>query len=127
LKILVVEDDETSEILLSRAVRIFSNEILNARNGNEAVEACRNNPDIDLVLMDIQMPKMSGYEATRQIRHFNKNVFIIAQTAYGLARDREIAIEAGCDDYISKPINISELQTLIKQHFKKISNQEKIS
>jgi PAS domain S-box-containing protein len=123
LKILIVEDDETSEMLLSRAVRMFSKEILHARTGYEAVEACQKNPDIDLVLMDIQMPQMSGYEATRQIRHFNKNVFIVAQTAYGLSRDRDKAIEAGCNNYISKPIDIAELLTLIKRHFKKTNNQ----
>jgi CheY-like chemotaxis protein len=73
--------------------------------------------------MDIQMPQMSGYEATRQIRLFNKNVFIIAQTAYGLSRDRDKAIEAGCNNYISKPIDIAELLSLIKRHFRKIANQ----
>ena len=54
--------------------------------------------------MDIQMPDLNGYDATRQIRQFNKNVIIIAQTAFGLLRDREKAIESGCDDYIAKPI-----------------------
>ena len=59
--------------------------------------------------MDIQMPVMNGYEATRQIRKFNNDVIIIAQTAYALAGDREKAIEAGCNDYITKPINKNEL------------------
>ena len=81
-------------------------EILQAKTGIEAVEACRANPDLDLVLMDIRIPKVNGYEATRQIRQFNKEVIIIAQTAYGLSGDREKAIAAGCDDYISKPYRI---------------------
>ena len=80
---------------------------------------CRNNPDIDLVLMDIQMPDMDGYEATRQIRLFNKDVVIIAQTAFALTGDREKAIEAGCNDYISKPIKKDELMVLVQKHFKK--------
>ena len=104
LKILIAEDDETSEMLITMAVKIFSKEVLKVRTGVEAVEACRNNPDIDLVLMDIKMPEMDGYEATRQIRQFNKDVVIIAQTAFALTGDREKAIEAGCNDYISKPI-----------------------
>jgi CheY-like chemotaxis protein len=69
--------------------------------------------------MDIQMPVMNGHEATRQIRQFNKDVVIIAQTAFGLSGDREKAIEAGCNDYISKPINKDELLSLIKKYFKK--------
>ncbi len=68
------------------------------------MEVCLNNPDIDLVLMDIKLPTIDGYEATRQIRKFNKDVIIIAQTAYALEGDREKAIAAGCNDYISKPI-----------------------
>ena len=71
-----------------------------------------------MVLMDIRMPKMDGYEATRQIRQFNKDVIIIAQTAYGFSGDKEKAIEAGCNDYISKPINMTLLYELIKKHFK---------
>jgi len=119
LKILIAEDDETSEKLISINVKEFSKEIIEARTGNEAVEICRNNPAIDLILMDIQMPVMSGYEATRQIRQFNKDVVIIAQTAFGLSGDREKAIEAGCNDYISKPIKKDELLVLIQKYFNK--------
>jgi len=78
---------------------------------------CRNNPDIDLVLMDIQMPDMDGDEATRQIRQFNKDVVIIAQTAYALIGDREKAIAAGCNDYISKPIKKDELLEVMQRYF----------
>jgi hypothetical protein len=119
LKILITEDDEASEMILSINVSEFSNEIIKARTGTEAVEICRNNPDTDLILMDIQMPVMNGYEATRQIRQFNKDVIIIAQTAFGLSGDREKTIEAGCNDYIAKPINRDELLALIQKHFKK--------
>jgi PAS domain S-box-containing protein len=119
LKILIAEDDETSEMLISQGVKLFSKEILNARTGFEAVELCRKNPDIDLILMDIQMPVMNGYIAVRQIRQFNKHVIIFAQTAYALAGDREKAIEAGCNDYISKPIDNQLLLAKIQKSFTK--------
>jgi CheY-like chemotaxis protein len=117
LNILIAEDDPTSEILISLMVNTFGREILRVDTGTAAVEACRQNPDIDLVLMDIQMPELGGYEATRQIREFNKTVVIIAQTAYGLSGDREKALEAGCNDYIAKPINKNELLGLIQNYF----------
>jgi PAS domain S-box-containing protein len=119
LKILIVEDDETSELLISNVLKKMSREILKASNGFEAIKLCRNNPDIDLILMDIKMPVMDGYESTQQIRQFNKDVIIIAQTACGLTGDRENAIAAGCNAYISKPIIKVELLTLIKTYFKK--------
>lgn len=115
LKILIVEDDEAADKLLSILVRGLSKEVMHTKNGLDTVELCRNNPDIDLILMDINMPEMNGYDATRQIREFNKNVVIIAQTAYAMAGDREKSIEAGCDDYISKPINKNELLEKIEK------------
>ncbi|MFB9272892.1 GAF domain-containing protein [Lutibacter litoralis] len=117
LKILIAEDDEVSSELLSTIVGEFSNKILIAKNGNEAVEICRNNPDIDVILMDIQMPEINGYEATRQIRQFNKKVIIIAQTAFGLAGDREKSLDAGCNDYITKPIKNYKLLTSLQKNF----------
>jgi PAS domain S-box-containing protein len=119
LKILIAEDDEPSDSLITIIVKNLSSKIIKAITGIEAVEACRNNPDIDLILMDIQMPEMNGYEATKEIRQFNKDVIIIAQTAYGLSGDRENALEAGCNDYISKPINKTELLSLLHRYFKK--------
>jgi len=117
LQVLIAEDDETSEMLITVAVKKFSKKILKVKTGLEAVEACRNNPDFDLVLMDIKMPIMDGYEATRQIRQFNTRVVIIAQSAYALAGDREKAIEAGCNDYIAKPMKQLELIELIRKYF----------
>lgn len=116
LKILVVEDDEISDSYLSEVLQIISREILHTVTGVEAIETCKNNPDLNLVLMDIRMPVMDGYEATRQIREFNKDVIIIAQTAYGLSGDNEKALDAGCDAYISKPIIKDELMSLIQQY-----------
>jgi signal transduction histidine kinase len=117
LQVLIVEDDEISKMLLTTSMKNYSKEILFARTGTETVAIARNNPDIDLIMMDIQIPDMDGYEATRQIRQFNKEVVIIAQTAYGLTSDCEKAIEAGCNDYISKPLNITSLKALIQKYF----------
>jgi hypothetical protein len=119
LKILIVEDDEVSYSLLTRMLQNISKEVLHEITGIKAIEACRNNPDLDLVLMDIRMPNMDGNEATRQIRQFNKDIIIIAQTAYAFSGDCEKAIEAGCNDYISKPIDKTILYELIKKHVNK--------
>jgi len=116
LEILIAEDDETSERFLTKAVEMVGKKILRVRTGVEAVEACRKNPGIDLVLMDIKMPGMNGYEATRQIRQFNKDVIIIAQTAYGLLGDRDKALAAGCNEYLSKPIVGDELKKLLQKY-----------
>lgn len=119
LKVLIVEDDPISKLLITIAVKPFSKEILKVSTGFEAIEACRNNPDIDLVMMDINMPEMGGYEATEIIRQFNKDLIIIAQTANGMQSDRDEAIAAGCSDYISKPVNIGALGDLMQKYFKK--------
>jgi PAS domain S-box-containing protein len=119
LKIMIAEDDEISEMLIDSYIKMFGKEIVKARTGAEAVEACRNNPDMDLILMDIRMPDMGAYEAIRQIREFNKEVIIIAQTAYAQSGDREKTIESGCNDYIAKPIKNNELQALIQKYFGK--------
>jgi CheY-like chemotaxis protein len=116
LKILIVEDDEPSDMLITMAIQKISKDQLHAKSGYEAIEACRNHPDIDLVLMDIKMPEMDGLEATRQIRAFRKDLVIIAQTAYALVGDKEKAVEAGCNDYISKPISPVLLKKMIKTH-----------
>ena len=118
LKILIVEDDEISYSLLTKMVQGISSEILHAITGVEAIEACRNNPNLDLILMDIRMPVMDGNEATSQIRKFNKDVIIIAQTAYGFSGDKYRAIDSGCNDYISKPIRKALLYELIKKHIR---------
>jgi len=117
LKILIAEDDESSNQLISIGVQKFAKEIINVKTGTEAVEACRKHSDIDLVLMDIQMPEMDGYKATQQIRQFNTDVVIIAQTAFALSGDKEKTLEAGCNDYISKPIRKDELMQLMQKYF----------
>ena len=116
LKVLLVEDDEVSmsflEIIMEESHTLFI-----ASDGAEAVKICKDNPDIDLILMDIKMPIMDGYEATEDIRLFNKDVVIIAQTAYGLTGDRKKAIDSGCNDYVSKPIVKNVLFSKIRECF----------
>ena len=116
LKILIAEDDEISAKLISVMVKSFSREVLQVITGTDAVQLTLSNPDINLILMDIAMPELDGYEATRQIRQFNQEVVIIAQTTFALPADKEKAMAAGCNDYISKPINKTDLIELIKKH-----------
>ena len=118
LKILIADDDEISQKLITIVVKPFCKEILKVKTGTEAVTVCNNNPDIDVVLLDIKMPELDGYEATKQIREFNKDVIIVAQTAFGLTGDRDKAMDAGCNDYILKPIDQHLLISLINKHFK---------
>lgn len=103
-KILIVEDDSSSRLYLNKILEKYGVIILNAVDGLEAVEVSRNNPDIDIILMDIQLPVMDGYTSTKRIREFRKDIIIIAQTAYGLLTEKERIAEAGFDDYIIKPI-----------------------
>jgi hypothetical protein len=111
--ILVAEDVATNYLLVKKSLRKTEAELIWAKNGQEAVDECRKNPKIDLVLMDIRMPIMNGLEATRQIKQMHPEIPVIAQTAYAMDGDRERSLQAGCDDYISKPINLKEFIELI--------------
>jgi len=84
-----------------------------AKNGNEAIEKVKDIPNLDVVLMDIQLPGLSGDKATKVIRGFNSEIPIIAQTAHAMVNDKENYIKAGCNDYISKPIAVHELFSII--------------
>ncbi len=117
LNILIVEDDKTSELLITKMVQRFTEKISVVTTGFEAIDFCRKNSGIDLVLMDINLPQLNGYETTRRIRAFNTDLIIIAQTAYALTGDKEKSIAAGCNDYISKPIRRTDLEKLIDKHF----------
>jgi hypothetical protein len=117
IKILIVEDEKFSIDYLSVVLEKYGKQMLVAKTGTEAIEMCRDHPDIDLILMDIGMPEMDGYEATRRIRKFNKEVFILAQTAFAQMGDKEKCIEAGCNDYITKPIKKEKLLEIIANRF----------
>ena len=120
ISFLVVEDDFANYVLLERILKKeISGDILWAQNGLEAVEICRNYPDISLIMMDIRMPVMDGYTATKQIKLINSSIPVIAVTAFGMTGDREKAIDAGCDDYISKTFDskllIQKINTYLKR------------
>ncbi len=113
---LVAEDEEDNFRYLEVALSISNASLIWARNGAEAVDIFNRIDDIDLVLMDIKMPEMDGYSATREIKIKNKNVPVIAQTAYAMSEEKEKSRLAGCDDYIAKPINYSDLLKVIHKH-----------
>lgn len=119
IKVLIAEDDEPSDLYITILLDSLNCEIFHAKTGTVAVDICRKNPDLDLILMDIKMPDMNGYEATMKIRQFNHKVVIIAQTAHALAGDKEKAIEVGCNYYLTKPLNQIMLFELIQKHFDK--------
>ncbi len=112
-KILVAEDIDINFKLIAKYLSEANVEVLRASNGKEAVEIASSYPNLDLILMDIKMPVMDGYEATKLIRESNKHVPIIAQTAY--VDDRSKVIECGCSSIITKPFNKAELLRTIKE------------
>ncbi|HOK51832.1 MAG TPA: response regulator [Bacteroidales bacterium] len=103
--ILIAEDDETNFFLLKEYLEFSKAEIIWAQNGEEAVRWVENNPDIDVVLMDIQMPVMDGNTAMKQIKKIRSNLPVIALTAYGVMGDRERGIREGFNEYATKPIS----------------------
>ncbi len=107
--ILIAEDDDANYMLLQKSLAKTNAKVIRAENGKEAVKLCKVNPDIELVLMDIRMPIMDGIEATSQIKQIDKNLPIIVQTAFTMSSEKEKSFKVGCDDYISKPINLKEL------------------
>lgn len=117
LKILIVDDDNISNLLLENILKVITSQILKAHSGNEGVELFKANSDIDLIMMDIKMPGMDGYQATKLIREISKDVIIIAETAFALTGDEDKALAAGCNNYISKPIISEKLFSIIKKHF----------
>ncbi len=115
-KVLIVDDDIRNIFALTGALEQHGITVLNAENGKDGLETLKNNPDIDVVLMDIMMPELDGYDTIRIIRGLQefKNLPIIAVTAKAMKGDREKCIEAGASDYISKPVNIEQLLSLLR-------------
>lgn len=106
--ILVVEDVDTNKIFFDAALRRTKAKILWAKDGQEAIDMFKANR-IDLVLMDLQLPIMDGYTATKEIKKINPEIPIIAQTAHVMSGEREKCMEAGCNDYLAKPIRLQLL------------------
>lgn len=113
--ILVAEDEDINYNFIETLLQPTKAALIRAINGNEAIELCKRNPSINLVLMDIKLPGLNGLEATREIKKFRKTLPVIAQTAYAMSSDEESCLNAGCDAYISKPIKIEPFMKLIQQ------------
>jgi CheY-like chemotaxis protein len=114
-RILIAEDTDVNYVLLVEALRKTGVQVFRAKNGKEAVEICSQN-EFDLILMDINMPVMNGLEATKQIREFRKDVAIVAQTAQVDESDSEECLKAGCDDFISKPVDLKSFLNKVEKN-----------
>ncbi len=115
--ILIVEDTPSNYYLVENYLRPTKVKIYWAKSGKEALEIFKQKGSFDLILMDIQLPGINGYEATKLIKSYNQKIPVIAQTAYALAGEREYSLKEGCDDYISKPIKKETLIELINKYF----------
>ncbi len=117
--ILIVEDVESNYLYLNAVLSKLDARIEWVKNGLEAVDFAKNHSDIDLILMDLQMPEMNGYDATREIRKIYSDLPIVAQTAFAMSDDRAKAIEAGCNDYLAKPIRSKDLIEMVNKYLTK--------
>jgi signal transduction histidine kinase len=111
--ILIAEDEHNNFIYLSEIIKRTGAKVIEAKNGLQAVTAVEQSPEINLILMDLLMPEVDGYMATKQIKKIRPSLPVIAQTAYTLMREKEKSLEAGCDGYITKPYDPPELLELI--------------
>ena len=114
--ILVAEDEQSNFDFLRILLTRMNIRVLWAKNGHEAVDLCETDPAINLVFMDIKMPGLNGYDATRQIKIKRPDLPVIAQTAYAMAVDQLEAEKAGCDGYLSKPIKIYQINEILEKH-----------
>ncbi len=114
--ILIVEDVDTNFFYLSSLLSKYNGKILRANNGRKAVELVQSDPSINLILMDIELPVLDGYKATKEILLIRPELPVIAQTAFAMMGERERSKEAGCVDYIAKPIRKEELISILKKY-----------
>jgi CheY-like chemotaxis protein len=114
--ILIAEDEQSNFDFLKILLTRMKFNVLWAKDGREAVDLCETEPSINLVLMDIKMPLLNGYEATRIIKTKRPELPIIAQTAYAMVSDKLEADKAGCNGYLSKPIRINQLIELLENY-----------
>lgn len=116
--ILIAEDEDVNFNLFETILAPTKLKIIRAKTGKDAVDYCCSKNKVDLVLMDIKMPDMNGFEATKKIKKKRKELPIIAQTAYAMSTDEDICLKIGCDDYISKPVRIDDLLRKIEKYLK---------
>lgn len=115
--ILAVEDDEISLEFLKELFEPYKVRLLSTIDGKSAIDICKNVSEIELVLMDVQLPIMSGIDSLKGIKKIRPGLPVIAQTAFAMSGDREKYLNEGFDDYISKPINLQELLSLVSKYF----------
>ena len=116
--ILIAEDVESNFLYLKAVLSKLNATVFWAKNGIEAVDICDREQTMDLVLMDLQMPDMNGYEATQILKRKYPNLPVVAQTAFAMSDDREKALDAGCDDYLAKPIKSKDLLSVVGKFIK---------
>jgi CheY-like chemotaxis protein len=114
--VLIADDDVRNIFSLSKALENYKMNVITALDGKEAYQKLQENPTIDVVLLDMMMPQMDGYETAKKIRenHQWKNLPVIAVTAKAMTGDREKCIQAGASDYITKPVDIDQLMSLLR-------------
>lgn len=117
--LLVAEDEEMNYLFLHEVLKNSQIKIIWSRNGKDAVAKIKESEDIDIVLMDVKMPYMDGYEATKEIKKIKPQIPIIIQTAYAMESERVKGLDAGCNEYIEKPVKQDELLTLINKYLSK--------
>jgi len=116
--ILIAEDVESNFLYLKAVLSKLNANVFWAKNGVEVLDICEQEKGMDLVLMDLQMPEMNGYEATQLLKKKFPNLPVIAQTAFAMSDDREKALDAGCDDYLAKPIKSKDLLNITEKYLK---------
>jgi two-component system, cell cycle response regulator DivK len=116
INILVAEDEQINFMLIELLLEPYNCRIIPASNGKEAVDLCSNNNGIDLVIMDMKMPVLDGFDATRMIKKLRPELPVIAVSAYAFYDDEEKALDAGCDDFLSKPFEKGELLRTLSRH-----------
>lgn len=117
--VLIVEDESINVMFFEELLELTNITIIAAENGETAIETVKNNDNIDIILMDIKMPGIDGFEATRQIKQLKPSIPVVAQTAHALESERKKCFLAGCDEYLSKPIDSVRLLSTMKKFLDK--------
>ncbi|MEA2041903.1 MAG: response regulator [Bacteroidota bacterium] len=126
LKIIIADDEKLNQTIFSKIFKGTNSVILYADDGKQVIDLIERFSDIDLIFMDIQMPLINGLDATKAIREFNKDVVIIAQTAFAYTYDKDFTQKQGCNDFINKPFTGKTILEVVKKHIpEKVDDLEK--
>ncbi|MCF8381681.1 MAG: PAS domain S-box protein [Bacteroidales bacterium] len=118
-KIIIAEDEDSNYKLLFEVLKRSGIDVIRARTGKEVIQLVSENGHFDLILMDVQMPELDGYEAAISVKKINPHIPIIAQTAYAMSGEKERSLQSGCDDYLAKPIRAVDLIKVLSKYFEK--------